>query len=95
MIWQPEFTDKTLSRKTGAVQSGKYPQGHLHHKCYRISPSPVQETDQNQRRFSEWKQSVEAALSGTAERTGEMDNAHPELEFDIVAASHLFWRAAE
>ncbi|WP_206746650.1 hypothetical protein, partial [Escherichia coli] len=21
MIWQPEFTDKTLSRKTGAVQS--------------------------------------------------------------------------
>ncbi|QKB85648.1 AMP nucleosidase [Escherichia coli O157:H7] len=22
MIWQPEFTDKTLSRKTGAVQSG-------------------------------------------------------------------------
>ncbi|RCP30539.1 AMP nucleosidase [Escherichia coli] len=20
MIWQPEFTDKTLSRKTGAVQ---------------------------------------------------------------------------
>ncbi|WP_262253517.1 hypothetical protein, partial [Escherichia coli] len=24
MIWQPEFTDKTLSRKTGAVQSKKY-----------------------------------------------------------------------
>ncbi|EEV5627121.1 AMP nucleosidase [Escherichia coli] len=23
MIWQPEFTDKTLSRKTGAVQSAK------------------------------------------------------------------------
>ncbi|NGA78788.1 AMP nucleosidase [Escherichia coli] len=22
MIWQPEFTDKTLSRKTGAVQVG-------------------------------------------------------------------------
>ncbi|MER2638231.1 hypothetical protein, partial [Escherichia coli] len=22
MIWQPEFTDKTLSRKTGAVHSG-------------------------------------------------------------------------
>ncbi|GDL29275.1 T3SS secreted effector IpaH [Escherichia coli] len=22
MIWQPEFTDKTLSRKTGAVQLG-------------------------------------------------------------------------
>ncbi|EEY3951759.1 fimbrial protein, partial [Escherichia coli] len=21
VIWQPEFTDKTLSRKTGAVQS--------------------------------------------------------------------------
>ncbi|WP_212738359.1 hypothetical protein, partial [Escherichia coli] len=21
MIWQPEFTDKTLSRKTGAVQA--------------------------------------------------------------------------
>ncbi|QRE96085.1 AMP nucleosidase [Escherichia coli] len=20
MIWQPEFTDKTLSRKTGAIQ---------------------------------------------------------------------------
>ncbi|MCM4930627.1 hypothetical protein MMO01_29935, partial [Escherichia coli] len=24
MIWQPEFTDKTLSRKTGAVQSPIY-----------------------------------------------------------------------
>ncbi|KYT35019.1 hypothetical protein AML47_04635 [Escherichia coli] len=24
MIWQPEFTDKTLSRKTGAVQ-GRHP----------------------------------------------------------------------
>ncbi|WP_211489546.1 hypothetical protein, partial [Escherichia coli] len=23
MIWQPEFTDKTLSRKPGAVQSGQ------------------------------------------------------------------------
>ncbi|WP_316444023.1 hypothetical protein, partial [Escherichia coli] len=23
MIWQPEFTDKTLSRKPGAVQSGE------------------------------------------------------------------------
>ncbi|ERE13920.1 hypothetical protein EC09BKT24447_3046 [Escherichia coli 09BKT024447] len=23
MIWQPEFTDKTLSRKTGAVQAAK------------------------------------------------------------------------
>ncbi|TFX54259.1 AMP nucleosidase [Escherichia coli] len=23
MIWQPEFTDKTLSRKIGAVQSCK------------------------------------------------------------------------
>ncbi|EKW98329.1 putative transposase, partial [Escherichia coli 99.0672] len=23
MIWQPEFTDKTLSRKPGAVQTGK------------------------------------------------------------------------
>ncbi|QKA93507.1 hypothetical protein E4U72_18920 [Escherichia coli O157:H7] len=23
MIWQPEFTDKTLSRKTGAVQLDK------------------------------------------------------------------------
>ncbi|RCP25722.1 AMP nucleosidase [Escherichia coli] len=25
MIWQPEFTDKTLSRKTGAVQFGVHP----------------------------------------------------------------------
>ncbi|WP_395225488.1 hypothetical protein, partial [Salmonella sp. SKLX100676] len=24
MIWQPEFTDKTLSRKPGAVQSIQY-----------------------------------------------------------------------
>ncbi|EFN4422219.1 TPA: AMP nucleosidase [Escherichia coli] len=23
MIWQPEFTDKTLSRKIGAVQAAK------------------------------------------------------------------------
>ncbi|MEX3069193.1 hypothetical protein AB4O69_19490, partial [Escherichia coli] len=27
MIWQPEFTDKTLSRKPGAVQSCKVPGG--------------------------------------------------------------------
>ncbi|PCS53722.1 hypothetical protein BMR43_28175, partial [Escherichia coli] len=27
MIWQPEFTDKTLSRKPGAVQ---YTEGELH-----------------------------------------------------------------
>ncbi|OKT11399.1 transposase [Escherichia coli] len=24
MIWQPEFTDKTLSRKPGAVHSGSF-----------------------------------------------------------------------
>ncbi|WP_213059491.1 hypothetical protein, partial [Escherichia coli] len=24
MIWQPEFTDKTLSRKPGAVQRARY-----------------------------------------------------------------------
>ncbi|NSW63777.1 hypothetical protein HRQ51_00055, partial [Escherichia coli] len=24
MIWQPEFTDKTLSRKPGAVQSASF-----------------------------------------------------------------------
>ncbi|APK03154.1 transposase [Escherichia coli] len=24
MIWQPEFTDKTLSRKTGAVHTRAY-----------------------------------------------------------------------
>ncbi|WP_206748802.1 hypothetical protein, partial [Escherichia albertii] len=24
MIWQPEFTDKTLSRKPGAVQNSKF-----------------------------------------------------------------------
>ncbi|WP_213044763.1 hypothetical protein, partial [Escherichia coli] len=24
MIWQPEFTDKTLSRKPGAVQAGGF-----------------------------------------------------------------------
>ncbi|WP_213060260.1 hypothetical protein, partial [Escherichia coli] len=28
MIWQPEFTDKTLSRKPGAVHSGC-----SHHVC--------------------------------------------------------------
>ncbi|WP_203382013.1 hypothetical protein, partial [Escherichia coli] len=30
MIWQPEFTDKTLSRKPGAVQG--YFRGHHHVK---------------------------------------------------------------
>ncbi|KIG37174.1 transposase [Escherichia coli] len=30
MIWQPEFTDKTLSRKPGAVQ---YPQNAIYHKA--------------------------------------------------------------
>ncbi|EFJ8614720.1 AMP nucleosidase [Escherichia coli] len=28
MIWQPEFTDKTLSRKTGAVQLQLLPVPH-------------------------------------------------------------------
>lgn len=32
----------------------------------------------------------EGILSGDDERTGKMDNADPELEFDIVAVSHLF-----
>ncbi|TJG14267.1 hypothetical protein C9181_26375, partial (plasmid) [Escherichia coli] len=27
MIWQPEFTDKTLSRKPGAVHSGEFCRG--------------------------------------------------------------------
>ncbi|OKV69564.1 transposase [Escherichia coli] len=26
MIWQPEFTDKTLSRKPGAVQYAVFPE---------------------------------------------------------------------
>ncbi|MCM4508971.1 hypothetical protein MMR49_24630, partial [Escherichia coli] len=30
MIWQPEFTDKTLSRKPGAVHGGGY--------CFLLSP---------------------------------------------------------
>ncbi|MEM0840340.1 hypothetical protein J4V76_22430, partial [Escherichia coli] len=30
MIWQPEFTDKTLSRKPGAVQTSSTPEG----ACY-------------------------------------------------------------
>lgn len=33
--------------------SGEYPQGHLHHKCYRIGTPAVQETDKNQRSFPE------------------------------------------
>ncbi|EFF9410744.1 hypothetical protein HH177_004984 [Escherichia coli] len=32
MIWQPEFTDKTLSRKTGAVQFF-YCKGGCPYKC--------------------------------------------------------------
>ncbi|TJE16511.1 hypothetical protein C9224_23625, partial [Escherichia coli] len=32
MIWQPEFTDKTLSRKPGAVQN-------LKQALFRLSPS--------------------------------------------------------
>ncbi|WP_206602597.1 hypothetical protein, partial [Escherichia coli] len=31
MIWQPEFTDKTLSRKPGAVQTGCSHQGNDGH----------------------------------------------------------------
>ncbi len=27
--------------------SGEYPQSHLHHECHRISPSSIQEADQN------------------------------------------------
>lgn len=30
------------------------------------------------------------SISGSDERTGEMDNVYPELEFDTVVVSHLF-----
>ncbi|EEZ6958233.1 replication protein P, partial [Escherichia coli] len=35
MIWQPEFTDKTLSRKTGAVHS------RLSTTCTRLRLNPA------------------------------------------------------
>ncbi|MCM5135241.1 hypothetical protein MMR63_27970, partial [Escherichia coli] len=31
MIWQPEFTDKTLSRKPGAVHNHQQPNSCYHH----------------------------------------------------------------
>ncbi|ENH06930.1 putative transposase [Escherichia coli P0301867.5] len=33
MIWQPEFTDKTLSRKPGAVQLIPYTEKNQIHIC--------------------------------------------------------------
>ncbi|EEZ1060516.1 AMP nucleosidase [Escherichia coli] len=33
MIWQPEFTDKTLSRKTGAVQAFVSGHSRLNDEC--------------------------------------------------------------
>ncbi|KDU14070.1 hypothetical protein AB18_4964 [Escherichia coli 3-267-03_S1_C1] len=35
MIWQPEFTDKILSRKPGAVQKGINPNENL--QCFMTS----------------------------------------------------------
>ncbi|MEB6701906.1 hypothetical protein MX590_23020, partial [Escherichia coli] len=37
MIWQPEFTDKTLSRKPGAVQTDGY--GHLNQRVLSVTSS--------------------------------------------------------
>ena len=37
MIWQPEFTDKTLSRKPGAVQSGILTESEKNALAYAIS----------------------------------------------------------
>ncbi|HGU4456724.1 TPA: hypothetical protein ACHKQE_RS21115, partial [Escherichia coli] len=34
MIWQPEFTDKTLSRKTGAVQSESHAERYKSRRSY-------------------------------------------------------------
>ncbi|BBL40510.1 phage tail protein [Escherichia coli O111:H-] len=39
MIWQPEFTDKTLSRKPGAVQSLT--------AQLRLGPADILESDEN------------------------------------------------
>ncbi|MEF6150118.1 hypothetical protein U9242_24665, partial [Escherichia coli] len=38
MIWQPEFTDKTLSRKPGAVQSAITCLTIKHHERVLMSP---------------------------------------------------------
>ncbi|KAE9804883.1 AMP nucleosidase [Escherichia coli] len=40
MIWQPEFTDKTLSRKPGAVHSGRMDKG-----CFRTLMPRSKESD--------------------------------------------------
>ncbi|WP_208394911.1 hypothetical protein, partial [Escherichia coli] len=41
MIWQPEFTDKTLSRKPGAVQST----AELAHLCSHLFPAAKDSED--------------------------------------------------
>ncbi|MCM4659989.1 hypothetical protein MMO06_22615, partial [Escherichia coli] len=45
MIWQPEFTDKTLSRKPGAVQNGIL-------FSYRLIPAFLNCTSLTERSFS-------------------------------------------
>nr|MDN1826154.1 restriction endonuclease [Escherichia coli] len=42
MIWQPEFTDKTLSRKPGAVQRAFKGLDFLSRLCYLLTKSSKQ-----------------------------------------------------
>ncbi|QSK80990.1 phage tail fiber C-terminal domain-containing protein [Escherichia coli O157:H7] len=44
MIWQPEFTDKTLSRKPGAVHREH---GELLTAQLRLGPADILESDEN------------------------------------------------
>ncbi|MCI5256406.1 hypothetical protein E4534_24060, partial [Escherichia coli] len=41
MIWQPEFTDKILSRKPGAVQAGIFPVAFMASKITRTPSRPT------------------------------------------------------
>ncbi|MDO2892631.1 hypothetical protein Q2V60_06430, partial [Escherichia coli] len=47
MIWQPEFTDKTLSRKPGAVHSAHFQKRHaLVHRILRKSRKTLSDASQ-------------------------------------------------
>ncbi|BDD26898.1 hypothetical protein VEGS18_A45530 (plasmid) [Escherichia coli] len=78
MIWQPEFTDKTLSRKPGAVQyGGVIPKN----RCWFIRIRAV----------NEWQSFLKShGLEGSMSRRGNChDNAVAESFFQLLKRERI------
>nr|AFK88956.1 hypothetical protein [Escherichia coli] len=71
MIWQPEFTDKTLSRKTGAVQTEEVPDARQELLNRLLSGKKLTGRDEKDIRRL-WQEKVDA-MQASATRQREQD----------------------